>query len=42
VRDGRYGTTLVMRGTDASAIARVRVKLVAAIEAAGGEMHEAG
>jgi molybdenum cofactor synthesis domain-containing protein len=38
-RDGRYGTTLVIRSTDAAAIGQVKAKLIEAIEAAGGEPH---
>jgi molybdenum cofactor synthesis domain-containing protein len=40
-RDGRYGTTLVMRSTDAAALDVVKAELVRAIEAAGGQAHDA-
>jgi molybdenum cofactor synthesis domain-containing protein len=42
MREGRYGTTLVIRGTDTTAIARTKSELIAAIQAAGGEFHDEG
>lgn len=39
MRDGRYGTTLVIRSTDALAIERVKAELIEVIVAAGGEPH---
>jgi molybdenum cofactor synthesis domain-containing protein len=42
VRDGRYGTSIVMRGTDAAAIGRVKSELIAAIESAGGRAEDTG
>ena len=40
-RDGRYGTTLVMRGVDDAELARVRDEVRAVVKAAGGEPQDA-
>jgi molybdopterin-biosynthesis enzyme MoeA-like protein len=39
-RDGRYGTTLVMRSTNAQLLGEVKAKLAALIVAAGAEPEE--
>jgi molybdopterin-biosynthesis enzyme MoeA-like protein len=36
-RDGRFGATLVARGTDAALLSQVSAQIVAAITALGGE-----
>jgi molybdenum cofactor synthesis domain-containing protein len=40
-KDGRYGTTLVMRGTDETALAKMRDEVRAVIVAAGEVPHDA-
>ena len=37
MRDGRYGTNLVVRGTNPERIAQALADVITAIEAAGGE-----
>jgi molybdenum cofactor synthesis domain-containing protein len=41
-RDGRFGATLVVRGTDGALIGRVAEKIVAAMTALGGETQVVG